>query len=463
MNNFDELKQKISDYVDAHIDELVADTVELMKIDSSRAEAKEGKPYGDGPAKALEVGLNIMNKYGFKTTNYDNYVITADLNDKEKGLDVLAHLDVVPGGEGWTVTEPFKPVIIDGKLIGRGSMDDKGPAMAALLAMRTVKDLKLPLSKNVRLILGSDEECGSSDIEYYFTKEKFAPMTFSPDANYPVVNVEKGRFCSDIKAEYKVGRIKALHSGKTANVVPSKAFAIIENLTEAEKAVAEKRAKELKVDIVFEDGGIMRIDGVSAHASLPEMGNNAATAILDIVSKLGIDEEASKFIASLAKMFPHGDGFGGGLGVKMSDDISGALTMSLDIVDIEDGKLTATFDCRASVCATKENLVDVTEKAVTDAGMKLDIKGFSKPHNADGNSDFVKTLLMAYECYMGVKGEPMAIGGGTYVHDIENGVAFGCEIEGIDNHMHGPDEFADIEVLKKSAKIFALSIAELCK
>ena len=57
----------------------------------------------------------------------------------------------------------------DGKIYGRGTADDKGPAIAALYAMRAVKELGIPVKKNVRLILGTDEECGSSDIRHYYS------------------------------------------------------------------------------------------------------------------------------------------------------------------------------------------------------------------------------------------------------------------------------------------------------
>lgn len=100
-------------------------------------------------------------------------------------MDVLAHLDIVPAGDGWTVTEPFVPVVKDGKIYGRGTADDKGPAIAALYAMRAVKELGIPVKKNVRLILGTDEECGSSDIRHYYSVEEEAPMTFSSGRQLP--------------------------------------------------------------------------------------------------------------------------------------------------------------------------------------------------------------------------------------------------------------------------------------
>ena len=185
-------RKQIEEYIDSHCQDMVEDIFTLCRINSEKAEAEEGKPYGAGAAEVLAAALEMMEGYGFSVRNYDNYAGTADLNNKEKQLDILAHLDVVPAGEGWQVTAPYEPVLKDGCLYGRGTADDKGPAVAALYAMRAVKDLGIPLKKNVRLILGTDEECGSSDIRHYYSMEKEAPMTFSPDAEFPVINVEKG-------------------------------------------------------------------------------------------------------------------------------------------------------------------------------------------------------------------------------------------------------------------------------
>ena len=156
-------KEKISRYIDAHRKEMLEDIGALCRINSVKGSYRIGKPYGEGCSEALRTALHIAECYGFSINNYDNYVGTVDMNDKEAQLDILAHLDVVPAGDGWTVTEPFEPVVKDGKIYGRGTADDKGPAIAALYAMRAVNELGIPMKKNVRLILGTDEECGSSD------------------------------------------------------------------------------------------------------------------------------------------------------------------------------------------------------------------------------------------------------------------------------------------------------------
>ena len=187
-------REEIERYIDAHTQEMLEDIKSICAIDSQRSAYKEGMPFGEGPVRALGVALEMAEKYGFFVCNYDNFAGAIDLfQDKEKQLDILAHLDVVPEGEGWTETEPFVPVIKGDKIFGRGTSDDKGPAIAALYAMRAVKELNLPVSKNVRLILGTDEETNSECIEHYYEFEKEAPMTFTPDGEYPVVNIEKGR------------------------------------------------------------------------------------------------------------------------------------------------------------------------------------------------------------------------------------------------------------------------------
>ena len=196
-------REKIEAYIDSHRQEMLDDICKLCRINSEKMPYEEGKPYGAGAFDALNAALSMAEEYGFSIRNYDNYVGTVDLNDKEHQLDILAHLDVVPAGEGWTVTEPFNPVEKDGKLFGRGTADDKGPAVAALYALRAIKELGIPVNKNVRLILGTDEECGSSDIAHYYAVEKEAPMTFSPDAEFPVTNTEKGSLAGHFTAEFK--------------------------------------------------------------------------------------------------------------------------------------------------------------------------------------------------------------------------------------------------------------------
>jgi len=465
-------KNQIEEYFHNHKDEMLNDICDLIRIRSDRSEAKEDMPFGEGPAKALKAALDLAEGMGFKTTNYDNYVGAIDFNDKEKQLDILAHLDVVPVSDDWTVTKPFEPIIKDGKLYGRGSADDKGPALAALYALKAVKDLNIPLSKNVRLILGTDEECGSSDIAYYYKKEKEAPMTFSPDADFPVINIEKGGLHSPFESKFEednnLPRVISMTSGVKVNVVPDTAIAVVEGFSEEEiNKYCIDAAKNTNLKFTFDKDGeswVIKAKGAGAHASTPENGNNALTGMLELLTSMPCaNSEGFKKLCAVSKLFPHGDFKGEACGVKMSDDLSGELTITLNIFKYTTSELSGIFDCRAPLCATNENVRDVLRDNMGKDNIILSSDDMFPAHHVDENSEFIQTLLKCYEEYSGQKGECIAIGGGTYVHHINNGVAFGCTMPGTDNNLHGDDEFAVVDELLLSAKIFTQVIIDLCK
>ena len=464
-------QKEIESYFESHRQEMIADICRLVRIDSSRGKPLPGKPFGEGPAAVLAEALRMADGMGLKTKNYDNYVGTVDLNDRPHQLDILVHLDVVPAGDGWTVTRPFEPVTVEGRLYGRGTADDKGPAVAALYALRAARDMKLLLRRGVRLILGTDEECGSSDIRHYYQKEAEAPMTFSPDADFPLVNIEKGRFSDTFSAEWaadtRVPRLISFDGGVKDNVVPGKAVAVIEGFArqEAEKYAAAAARKTGTRFQVREEGGRLTVEAVGhfAHASAPETGNNAVTGLLELLAGMPFaPSEGFRRLLAVRSLFPHGDWAGRACGVAMSDAISGPLTMTLDILHVTETGLTGCFDSRTPVCATDANMRRVMQAKVSALGIRLGGKAPVPAHHVPGDSPFIRALLKCYEQYTGRRGECLAIGGGTYVHGLKNGVAFGCEMPGSEPNMHGPDEKAVVEDLVTSAKIFTQAIADLC-
>ncbi|MEY8338768.1 dipeptidase PepV [Lachnospiraceae bacterium 62-35] len=472
-------RKEIENYIEGHKQEMVEDVCALCRINSEKQPYEEGKPYGRGVYQALETALSMAEKYGFSIRNYDAYVGTADLNDGEKCLDILAHLDVVPAGEGWKETEAFEPIAKNGRIYGRGTADDKGPAVAALYAMRAVKELGIPVTKNVRLILGTDEECGSSDIVHYYEVEEEAPMTFSPDAEFPVVNTEKGRLEGHFTAEWKedqtLPRLCSVHAGTKINVLPGKAEAVIQGLSKEVLEQAAKAAEEktgIRLEMEYRDFTAAADDtmvtitaiGKGAHAASPEEGNNALTGLVTFINSLPLHESgAVKALKALGELMPHGDLYGKNLGVAMEDEISGKLTLVFSMLEVTEKGLEGWFDSRCSVCATDENMRQKVKANMEAKGIHFLSQSMLPPHHVDEDSRFIKTLLCVYEEYTGRKGECQSIGGGTYVHKLKNGVAFGAAMPGTENCMHGADEFAVIDELALSAKIFAQVIVELCR
>lgn len=457
-------REQLDAYIDAHKEEMLEDLKKLVRIDSQKTEALPGKPFGEGAAQALAAAEELLQQYGFLTKNYENYVVTADFGTQEKKLDILAHMDVVPVSKNWTVTEPFEPLIKDGNIYGRGTSDDKGPAIAVIYAMRAIKETGTPLSKSVRLILGSDEECGSSDLRYYYAKETEAPMTFTPDADFPVINLEKGRLQKSFSKKLSTdgAAVLQLAGGTKVNVVPDTATALVKGVDAAAIAQAAKTGKETVQFTVEEEQGAYRITakGLAAHASTPEVGHNAISGLLELLAKLPLTEQ--QVWKDLAEAFPLDVFFGEGLHVDMEDDISGKLTLNLGILQYDGAELTGVFDARIPVCGTDENVTAVMKKELAQKGFAMEEGGMVLPHYVPEDSELVQKLLQSYELYTGIHGKAQSTGGGTYVHELERGVAFGCMVPEVDNHMHGDDEFMVIDMLMMSAKIFADAIVRIC-
>ena len=448
---------------------MVRDICRLIAVKSVRSEPEKDMPFGPGARAALDKAVEIAAEKGFGAVNFDNYAVHFDLNGNEPVLGMLAHLDVVAEGDGWTLP-PYEGTVKDGRIYGRGAADDKGPAVAALYAMCAAREIAPELTKGARLILGTAEETGSEDIAYYRQKTKLPPFVFSPDADYPVINIEKGRFAPLFEASWResgeLPRCVSIEGGHTANIVPQYASAVIEGMNASQLApvCAEYSAKTGAEITAHDNNGsvLLKAAGKSAHAAKPQEGVNALTSLLGLLSALPLARSESRnAIASLAELFPAGDTSGSALGIEQSDK-TGELTLNFSILDFGKCGFKARFDCRYPLCAEKTVEAD-TEAALSKHGMRITERGISAVHCTDENSPFVRTLLRVYEDYTGRKGECIAIGGGTYVHDIEGGVAFGCAMPGTDNRMHGADEFAVIEELVVSAKMFTQVILDMCR
>jgi succinyl-diaminopimelate desuccinylase len=448
---------------------MIRDLQRLVAIRSVREEAKENMPFGEGPAEALKECLAIARELGFEVKNCDNYVGTVLLNDQPLLLDILGHLDVVEEGDGWS-TPPYELVEKDGMLYGRGTDDDKGPLIAALYAMRAVKELCGPLPYNARIILGTDEESGFSDIRYFFAQTPHATYTFSPDSSFPVTNIEKGSFKpvfqKQWETEAKGKRITMLHGGEQINVVPPVARAEVEgfSMKEIQAHLAEA---ELKTGIRYTvqpkaKGLLITANGKSAHASTPEEGNNALTGLIDLLCRLPFDKHESIItLHNLNALFPHGETNGASLEIALQDEKSGALTLAFSICDLDLQGIRAQFDSRTPLCAGEENCCQIVRQTLSRLGFSVTGEA-EAPHDTDGSTPFVRTLLECYEEFTGRKGKCLYSGGGTYVHNIPGGVAFGASMPDFESNLHGADEHICINDWMTAAKIFSQAIWKIC-
>ena len=345
--------------------------------------------------------------------------------------------------------------------------------MAALHALNAARHLGLPLSGNARLILGTDEETACRDIAYYYSQNEEAPYTFSPDAGFPVINIEKGGLYCGYSASWPVAgdlpRVHLVESGTAGNVVPGKARCVIEGLAVdvIRKACDGAGANGIRYHVeALEEAGFVAVEatGRGAHASTPWEGNSALTGLLAVILTLPLAASPGfTALQGLGALFPHGDFYGEAAGIAMEDRESGRLTLTTNVIHFGLTGVTGKVDSRVPLCATGETVIDVLAGAMKSYGLYLEPDAaLVPPHYVPEDSAFVQTLLRCYEEHMGEKGYCIALGGGTYVHRLKNGVAFGCMMPGRDYNLHGADEYLVVDEIVRCAELFTQVIVELC-
>ncbi|PHD69251.1 dipeptidase PepV [Bacillus toyonensis] len=454
-------------------DDLIRDTQQFLQIKSVWEEesAKEGAPFGEGVEKALSFMLHKGELEGFSSKNLEGYAGHLEMGKGEELVGILCHVDVVPEGDGWT-TPAYSADIREGKIFARGAIDDKGPTMAAYYAMKIVKELGLPLSKRVRMILGTDEESNWKCVDHYFKNEEMPTIGFAPDADFPIINAEKG--ISDIQvvqngSEEKKGvyELVSFESGRRLNMVPDFAKAVItgEDVNALTVAYEEylQTAKKIGNSTIEGNTVMLQIEGISAHGSTPEKGENAGLLLANFLTTVSLDGKANAFATFVAETFT-GDIFGKKATIAYKDEVSGPLTVNV-------GRLSYTkenggnlgLNVRYPVTTNFEEMIAKLKEYVSIHGFEVADYSNSRPHHVDKDHVLIRTLQRVYEEQTGEKAELLAIGGGTYARSLKAGVAFGPLFPGKEELAHQKDEYIEIEDLLKATAIYAQAIHELAK
>lgn len=407
----------------------------LVSIPSVESEALPNMPFGKGVFDALDYFLSLADSFGFKTINYDNYIGEVDFGDGKEEIAILCHLDVVPAGDlaKWTYP-PFSATEANGKIYGRGTTDDKGPAMVCLYCMKELKDEGYVPNKKIRLILGCNEESGWKCIEHFNKVASFPDYGFSPDADFPVIYAEKGILHAEFCFKALLSELKDVKGGERINVVCDKC-----------EAIAPLNEFFMKQCGVKEENGKVVATGVSAHGSTPEKGENAIGKMVSYLEATGmIDGRIGDYL------------FKDKMGLKELKDETGNLTMSPDLIRKEGDRIFVSVDFRYPSLLDGEKLIEALKLIAP-----VRILSHQKPLFNDKNGFLVTTLLNVYNEATGENAKPLAIGGGTYARALKYGTAFGPEIAGEDCHIHEPDEFVSINNLGLQFKVYKKAIKAL--
>ena len=450
---------KLNAIIESMHDEMIDTLQKWIRVPSVKGEAAPGAPFGKEVRSMLDMALADCEQMGFKTQNFDGYIAHADLGEgsDEDALAILVHLDVVPEGDGWKYP-PYGAVIENGRMYGRGTSDDKGPAVAALYAMKAVKDAGIPLRRKVRLILGCDEESGWEDIAHYNKVATMPRIGFSPDASYPIINIEKGICRLELHGVLSNEGLQviAFNNGERPNVIPGRASALVVG-DAATVAQAEAAAKKLDIpaEVQLTDKGVsITVTGISGHAAYPETARNANGEMLLLLRELGVQGDLCLLADKIGLDYK-----GEGLEISVSDGISGYLTCNLGIIRAGEGGVYATLDIRYPVMTNPDMIIKNVSASLP--GMRVDAMEVKEPHHVPAGSELVQNLLDAYHEVTGYERKCLYTGGGTYARSLQEGVAFGASFPQDEDLAHQANEYADIEGLYKNIKIFALAIVKL--
>lgn len=443
---------------------IIEDLRQLIAIPSVLSEkAAPGAPFGEDVKRALTWFLEKGAERGYETKNVADVAGHIEVGAGSELLGILGHVDVVPAGAGWT-KNPFGGEVEDGKLYGRGAIDDKGPTIAAWAALNIVKDAGFEFTKRVRLIIGTDEESGFRCVDRYFETEEMPDLAFAPDADFPIINAEKGIAVLSFSQETKdgSGELQTFAAGKRTNMVPDLAEAIVDGDRTDWLPAFEEFCGAQGVTGMIEaigNGTKLTLHGKSAHAMEPDAGINAGV-LLAWFLKDRLSGAGKAFTAFAADTF-RDDSRGRKLGLAFADHASGETTFNPGVFRYErGGEALIDTSMRYSISYPFEEKVAAAEFD----GFKLSVQSNSPPHHVDAEDPFIKTLQSAYEKQTGEKAELLAIGGGTYARVLEKGVAFGMLFPGEADVAHQKDEFVDIDNLIKAVAIYAEAIYQLaCK
>ena len=468
-------------YLELNKEEMIFALQEVVRINSEEGEKIIGKggevyPFGSGVQEALEKVLALGESMGFAVKNVDNYGGHIDFTGKtDRIMGIIGHLDVVPAGSGWDF-EPYGGEVSDGKIYGRGTSDDKVLLFSCLYAMKALKDAGYEPECTIRLIIGLDEETHWKGINYYFEHEPKPDFGFTPDADFPVINGEKGMLIFDFAKKFGASqtqakglKLRTLKGGTAPNSVADSCRAVLrsdedgayEKIKELVTAYREETDYKLNVKGVGKSLEIT-VTGVAAHGAKPEKGLNAISIMMDFLGRLNfVNEDHNEFIEFYNKYI----GFcldGSQMGVDCSDEPSGKLVFNVGMADIdaEAGKLT--INIRYPVTKDGEEILSKLAAVLDRYDMGLIRSEHKEPIYMDMEEPMVKLLLEIYRKHTGdVESQPLVIGGGTYARSAKNVIAYGALFPGDPDLMHQKNECISVERLIQMTKIYAEAIYKL--
>jgi dipeptidase D len=461
---------------------------DLQEMVGFRTFAVEGKENWDLPelARQRQWLEKRSRELGFDFKTYDGRVEEITMQGPEPVVALLTHGDV-QGVENQTWSSPpFEAKLVDGRIVGRGTEDDKGPLVAALYAMAALRDSAWPLRSTVRLLVANGEESSWDEIPYYLARAPMPERTIGLDAAYPVVHAQKGygilRFRAQPVAEPKPGkwRVVSLAGGSGMSIIPEKGEAVLEpqgtaaakksaRATLARLAAAWAKAHPPAQLAVAPEGELLKVTatGRGGHSSEPRSGHNALADLATFLSSLDLRQDPWGALASFTGIALGTETDGRSLGIDHRDAVMGALTTNLSFLRDDKGTPVAEVNIRVPRGIDKARIeARIGERTGvfsrrSGATVTPEVEMSNQPHVEPAEGELVSGLLATWEEVTGSPGKPLAIGGGTQARLFKGGVDFGPATDMAHYRGHGTDEYLTPEELHRIAELTAAAVWRL--
>lgn len=459
------LLQQVDNYIAAHQKEMVEDLCHLIEVKSITCpNGTKEAPYGADCLKVLRVMDDICAKKGLALQNHQNYCASLRWGQGSEELGIFTHLDVVPAGIGWT-TDAFTPVVENGFVRGRGSIDNKGSAIVGLYALDCIRSLKLPMKHAVRLFFGCNEEDMMTDVEYYGRTVGWPKFTLVPDSMFPAAFAEKGIFAGSATSGPIASEILSLKAGTATNTVASEC----EILLDKKHFEALKTLADDKIAITC-DEELTRLHavGLSAHASIPEQSLNAIGLAFDVLLRGNILYGEEKDLIAFWRDTLL-DVTGQTLGIALDAREYGLLTVIGGLAHrTEDGRFIFGFNCRYPATDSCTRIEPLMRAACAEHGLTLTVEEGVDGFCMSSDHPVVTAMTAIANELTGENRVPFLMKGATYCRVIPNAIPFGPEMDNSApafpvgrGGIHQPDESFSIKEMLNATKIYVAALLEL--
>lgn len=461
-----ETRAKIAAYLAAHQEEFLRDLAAWIAVPSVSVPGKPGEPMGEQCVRILRDALKLAEGYGFAVHNEHDLIGYAELpGSGEKSAGLWGHLDVVPEGEGW-VRSPYAMTREGDVIFGRGVSDNKGPALAALYALRALKDEGIGLSRTVRMFFGTDEEKDMTDVLWYAANRRAPDVNIIPDSGFPVCIAEKGILEFSLVSNGTLSpAVKDFFGGDVTNKVPEKAYAVLPDTQAVRDALASAGGA-----FAYEpgEGNTVRVTvtGLARHAAHPYDGINAVRLLTVMLAESAfVTEDDKKLLAFLNAV--NGDCDGTALGLPCEDEVSGRLTCVGSVLAMRGGHAVLTCNVRYPATGDGGALYAKVCEAARQAGYTAELLKDSKPNLFPKDDPMTVSLTALFNEVSGRDTKPYAMAGGTYARKLPNAFAYGPGgfpvPEGLPEMggAHAHDEGTYFPNLLKAAEVLALALIEI--